>query len=209
MVFVDTDYIQYSAFKCQLNQYPLLRAKLHQNRSIRDLFDLTEIAKDAAHTLFHYLFIGCFQIMPTNLESESDSRLAYYEKCLLIFCAAYACDIGGLRDLAKKEMNRCVNKLLLLELQQIMKKWSTKIPHTDEWLLDHIKHKVVESFLENDVQFKPGSSLIDNIGGNCVFDKAAIQSIAEIYHQKMVNDTQEKVEEWSIDDCKSEASIQF
>jgi hypothetical protein len=150
---------------------------------------LIEIAKDAARTLFHYLFTDCFQIMPTSLESESDSRLAYYEMCLLTFCAAYACDIGGLRDLAEKEINRCVNELSLLELQQITKKWSTKIPHTDEWLLDHIKHKDVEIFLENDVQFKPESSLINNIRGNCVFDKAAIQSIAEIYYQKMVNDT--------------------
>jgi hypothetical protein len=133
------------------------------------------VDEEAGHTLLHYLYTGRFEIFQSNSASKEIS----YKRNVMVYHAAKIFGITSLEILAKEQLQTLVNALSVIQIQQILAK--SRLFHLDPWFIQHIKERLTTEFASTDKLLTPTGVLMSLICKCTVFERAAVQSIAENY----------------------------
>ena len=97
----------------------------------------------------------------------------------MVYHAAKIFGITSLETLAKEQLQTLVKALSVIQIQQILEK--SRLSHLDPWFIQHIKERLTTEFAGNDNLLTPIGVLMSLICKCTVFERAAVQCIAENY----------------------------
>jgi hypothetical protein len=141
---------------------------------------LPDVHQDIGHTLAHYLYTGEYQTrnpMVVVLARQRQFRMA-----VLVYLAADRYRIGGLRQLAAREVERFGMDMEFSDIVFRLNKDFQRAPDDKGWFCDYLKTKAKPVFEEDHTAFENG--FIDGIS-NATFKELMSKCVREIYYDRI------------------------
>jgi hypothetical protein len=138
---------------------------------------LPEVDGEVGHTLIHYLLTDRFEL----IGRDGSLLSTQYRQSVLAFCAAKTCGITELEHLARNHMSNMVKSLSTLEIQSAMGSLASRLPHSDDWLFEHIRAKVSTEIANDNMLLMPDGELAMKVGNCGVFDRALLHAVLQLH----------------------------
>jgi hypothetical protein len=180
---IGNDCIRYPIAQGIVNKFPTLVEQISCYGSI----DLPKVDEDVGHTFVHFLYTRCYQTLPLPSATTSEAaRLTEYKRAVLTYCAARTYRISELVDLAKEKIESFdASDISIFQMQDIAETVAERLASDETWFPEYVKNRVKQAFRVDDSLFTQDRRILESIGQVRVFDKAVLESIAELYAEQV------------------------
>ncbi|KAJ4231014.1 hypothetical protein NW759_002994 [Fusarium solani] len=132
-----------------INKYPTFASQF-----VGHYLDLSELDKNGARVLVHYLYTGEYQTLEPEAASPDEKRLKTFALNLMVHFAGVACGLEHLAVLASIELTKLGKDLAFIEILDIMEREEYEIGEDEVWFARYMADRAqrLEPVTEAQVQ---------------------------------------------------------